>query len=175
MIVDWQLAYRTTLLIGLCMHTKWLHSYSTLCKPMDYRSPGSSVHGIFQAKILKWVAIFSARGIFPTQESNPWLLCVLHCQAGSLPLAPPGKPRSLIAGFELPQGESPKFKTALRTRASSIRLLNLEMHVLTRHKLQVQWAECAFWFFSGIYQKLACTQSSILYLTFSDPATRGFC
>ena len=31
-------------------------------------------------------------GIFPTQGSNPSLLCLLHWQAGSLPLAPPGKP-----------------------------------------------------------------------------------
>ena len=29
----------------------------TLCDPMDYRSPSSSVHGILQAKILEWVAI----------------------------------------------------------------------------------------------------------------------
>ena len=32
------------------------------------------------------------QGIFSTQGSNPHLLCVLHWQAGSLPLAPPGKP-----------------------------------------------------------------------------------
>ena len=31
-------------------------------------------------------------GIFPTQESNPPLLHLLHWQAGSLPVAPPGKP-----------------------------------------------------------------------------------
>ena len=31
------------------------------------------------------------QGIFPTQGSNPCLLCLLHWQAGSLPLAPPGK------------------------------------------------------------------------------------
>ena len=34
----------------------------TLCDPMDCRLPGSSVHGIFQAKILKWVAISFSRG-----------------------------------------------------------------------------------------------------------------
>ena len=28
----------------------------TLCDPMDYSSPGPSVHGIFQARILEWVA-----------------------------------------------------------------------------------------------------------------------
>ena len=32
-------------------------SCSTLCDPMDYTPPGSSVHGIFQARILEWVAI----------------------------------------------------------------------------------------------------------------------
>ena len=32
--------------------------------------PGSSDHGIFQAKILEWVAIFSSR------ESHPWVSCV---------------------------------------------------------------------------------------------------
>ena len=32
-----------------------------LCDPMDYSPPGSSVHGIFQARILKWVAMPSSR------------------------------------------------------------------------------------------------------------------
>ena len=32
------------------------------------------------------------QGIFPTWGSNPHLLCLPHWQAGSLPLAPPGKP-----------------------------------------------------------------------------------
>ena len=30
----------------------------TLCDPMDYSLPGSSVHGIFPARILEWVAFF---------------------------------------------------------------------------------------------------------------------
>jgi len=29
---------------------------------MDYSQPGSSVHGIFQARMLQWVAISSSRG-----------------------------------------------------------------------------------------------------------------
>ena len=32
------------------------------------------------------------QGVFPTQGSNPCLLCLLHWLVGSLPLAPPGKP-----------------------------------------------------------------------------------
>ena len=33
-----------------------------LCDPMDHSPPGSSVHGISQARILEWVAISSSRG-----------------------------------------------------------------------------------------------------------------
>ena len=32
-------------------------SCTTLCDPMDWNLPGSSVHGIFQARVLEWVAI----------------------------------------------------------------------------------------------------------------------
>ena len=46
----------------------------TLCNPMDCSLPGSSVHGIFQARILEWVAIsFSRRSSWPrdwTQVSH---------------------------------------------------------------------------------------------------------
>ena len=65
----------------------------TLCDPLDCSPPGSSLHGrILQAGILEWVAIPLRQGIFPTQESNLRLLCLLPWQAGSLPVAPPGKP-----------------------------------------------------------------------------------
>ena len=37
-------------------------SCPTLCYPMDYRPPGSSVHRIFQARILEWVAVFFSSG-----------------------------------------------------------------------------------------------------------------
>ena len=39
---------------------------------------------------------FPSPGIFLTQGLNPNLLCLLHLKKGSLPLAPPGKPRSHI-------------------------------------------------------------------------------
>ena len=42
---------------------KWSHSVmSTLCDPIDYSLPGSSVHGIFQAIVLEWIAISFSRG-----------------------------------------------------------------------------------------------------------------
>ena len=41
------------------------------------------------------------QGIFPTQGWNPHLLCLLRWQAGSLPLAPPGKPSLACRRHEL--------------------------------------------------------------------------
>ena len=74
----------------------------TLCDPLDCSPPGSSVHGrVLQAGILEWVAIPLLQGIFPTQESNLHLLCLLPWQAGSLPLAPPGKPSAHKGGARI--------------------------------------------------------------------------
>ena len=45
-----------------------------LCNPLDCSLLDSSVHGIFQARILERVAIFSSKGIFRTKDLNLWLL-----------------------------------------------------------------------------------------------------
>ena len=48
-------------------------SYLILCDPMDCSLPGSSVHGILQARILEWVAMPSSKG--SSQPSvKPWSL-----------------------------------------------------------------------------------------------------
>ena len=46
--------------IFACMHAKSLQSCPTLWDPMDCSLPGSSFHGIFQARILGWVAMPSS-------------------------------------------------------------------------------------------------------------------
>ena len=45
-------------------------SCPTLCYPMDCSRPGSSIHGIFQARILEWVAI-SFSGDLPDPGIEP--------------------------------------------------------------------------------------------------------
>ena len=63
---------------GVCMCARSLQSCLTLCDTMDCNLPGSSVHGILQARTLEWVVMPSQpRGIFPTQGSN---LRLLHCR-----------------------------------------------------------------------------------------------
>ena len=50
---------------------KVTQSCLTLCDPMDCSLPGSSVHGIFQARILEWVAISFSRGSSPGDPPHP--------------------------------------------------------------------------------------------------------
>ena len=40
------------------VHAKLLQFCLTLCNPVDCRQPGSSIHGILQARILEWVAVW---------------------------------------------------------------------------------------------------------------------
>ena len=73
-------------------------SYPTLGDLMDCSPPGSSVHGIFQARILEWVAVSYSRRSSQAREAD------------SLPLAPPGNAgdegdQGLISGWEDPLEE----------------------------------------------------------------------
>ena len=74
-------------LLGLkvyaCVHAKSFHSCPTLCSLMSCRLPGSSVHGILQARILEWVAMPSSRDRH-NPGINPHFWRLLHWQAGSL-------------------------------------------------------------------------------------------
>ena len=64
----------------------------TLCNPMDCSPPGSSVSGIFQARILQLP--FPAPGDLPDPGTEP---CHLYWQADSLPLNYLGSPISYAA------------------------------------------------------------------------------
>ena len=48
--------------IFLQVFAKLLQSCPTLCDPMDCSPPGSSAHGVIQARILEWVTMPSSRG-----------------------------------------------------------------------------------------------------------------
>ena len=57
-----------------------IQSCPTLCNPMDCILPASSVHGILQARILEWVAIFPNQGL-----NLRWQVDSLpRCHLGSL-------------------------------------------------------------------------------------------
>ena len=52
---------RFTLRTNQLTRVQPVYQLLSLCNPMDYNLPGSSVHGIFQGRILEWVAISSSR------------------------------------------------------------------------------------------------------------------
>ena len=53
-------AKQTAISVRIAAAAKSLQSCLTLCDPIDGSPPGSSVHGILQARILEWVAISSS-------------------------------------------------------------------------------------------------------------------
>ena len=68
------LPFNQSVLKEMC--AKSLQLCPTLCDPMDCSLPGSSVHGVLQARILEWVAKPSSRA--SSQVLNLHLLCLLH-------------------------------------------------------------------------------------------------
>ena len=81
-------------IVHACVHAKSLQSCPTLCDPMDYSLPGSSVW-ILQGRILEWVAMPSSMG-----SSDPGIEFVLPVasalQAASLPMTHEGGPRNCV-------------------------------------------------------------------------------
>ena len=58
-------------------HAKSLQSCPTLCHPVDYSPPGSSVPGILQARILEWVTVLFSRGSSqPRDRTHIYISCI---------------------------------------------------------------------------------------------------
>ena len=73
--------------LDACVCAKSLQLCLTLCDPMDCGPPGSSVHGILQARVPEWVAMPSSRESFWPRDWTRHLLRLLHWQVDSLPIA----------------------------------------------------------------------------------------
>ena len=129
-----------------------LQSCPTVCDPMDFSPPGSSVHGVLQARILKWVALPFSRGssqprdwttiscfsctasrFFTTEsrgKSTKWLCAVLCLATQSCPTLfdptdcnPPG---SSVRGFSRKE-----YWSVLPHSNTKLRVL-LKKHIIKR-------------------------------------------
>ena len=80
-----------------CVHAKSLQWCLSPCDPRDCNLPGSSVHGILQARTVEWDAMPSSRGSSQPRDQT-CISCLLHWQGGFFTtfLAPPGKPKETI-------------------------------------------------------------------------------
>ena len=74
---------------------KSLQSCPTLCDPMDYIALQAPLSVGFSSKNTGVGCHALRQGVFPSQGSNPPLLCFLQWQVGSLPLHHLGSPRLL--------------------------------------------------------------------------------
>ena len=71
----WTVHLKMNELVCVCMCVLVAQSCLTICDPMDSSPPGSSVHGILQARILEWVAISFCRG--PSWPRDwTWVFCI---------------------------------------------------------------------------------------------------
>ena len=84
----------------MCVCAQSLQLCRTLCDPMGFNLPGSSVHGILQARILEWVCHSLLQGTFPTQRSNSSLLHFLHCRWILYPPIHLGSPQRWISSLQ---------------------------------------------------------------------------
>ena len=82
-----------------CLFSEVAQSCPTLCGPMNCSLPGSCIHGIFQARVLEWIAISFSRGSsrLGTEPRSPAF------QADTLPSKLPGKPWCLLASYKSSQ------------------------------------------------------------------------
>ena len=78
-------AVRVCVCVCVCVRARAsTQSCLTGCDPVDCSLPGSCVHGILQARILEWVAIYFCRGSSRLRD----LLCLLHWRQILYPRTP---------------------------------------------------------------------------------------
>ena len=108
--------------VCVCTWVLVTRSYLNLCDPMDCNLPGSSVDGIFQARILEWVDI-----PFLTQGLN---LGLLHCRQILYHLSHQGSPGEVIVLLKF------LWDTWVRTNNAHFRdswdpvVLNDQLHII---------------------------------------------
>ena len=67
--------YKIHICVFSTTQNKLAQSCPTLCDPMDCSLSGTSVHGIFQARVLEWIAIALSRGSSRPRDRT-WVSCI---------------------------------------------------------------------------------------------------
>ena len=126
---------------------------SCLRESVDCSPPGSSVHGVFPARILEWVSISLSKGSSRPRDQT-FVSMSPALQADSLPLAPPEKPlnredfcegrsvRSIAAGRQTAPGKPPISFRVLRVMGDLswvTQLGDLRMGDTVKVKTRLEW------------------------------------
>ena len=106
----------------LCIfEAKSLQSCPTLCSPLGCSLPGSSVHGILQARILEWVAMPSSRG---SSRPRDWTRVSCSSYTGRRVLYPGGFFAIWETGISVSLCLIPSLSCDLHTRLLSLLCLS---------------------------------------------------
>ena len=138
-------------------------SYPTLCDPMDCSLPGSLVRGIFQARVLEWVAISFSRGDLPNPGIKPRSPTL---QADALASEPPGKP--IVYGLN----ENYLLFHVRSDRIGWPKVISHSMYELgiSPNRFQtITWLTYFYWWFLRINQFNSDPYASFSYISFYFP------
>ena len=109
------------------------------CNPMDCSQPGSSVHGIFQARILEWVAISSSRGSsWPRAETSvsrgPCISrqLLFTTEPTGMPTLVPMNPQNYLLGYMLWGTWWPPYLFSIKSRTKWNWLLQIKQSIITQ-------------------------------------------
>ena len=150
----------------LCVFVFCARLCPNLCNPMDCSLPGSSVHGIFQARILEWVAISSPKESSPTRV-EPGSLVSPALVGRFFTTELPGKPLLHVI--------IPNFKIVVRKKVPWAH--NRHSIVLTLKVSRVSWKD-GFWRRESLNWNSTVnhltSQSLFLHLRNGDICLTGF-
>ena len=74
--LNWtELMIASIVCVCVCVCVLVAPSCPTLCHPVDYRPPVSSVHGVLQARILEWTVTSFSKG-FSCPRDRTWVSCI---------------------------------------------------------------------------------------------------
>ena len=124
-------------------------SFLIPCEPMDCSLPGSSVHGILQARILKWVSMPSL-GDLPHPGIEPRSPAL---QVDSLPSEPPGKPICIHTHIHVFNQELPDVESGFRkTEETEIKLPTFtgskrKQGTPEKYLLPLYWVHQSLWLY----------------------------
>ena len=102
--------------VCVCVCVQLLQQCPTPCNLMDCSPPGSSVHGILQARILEWVAISFSRGSSQPRDQTQ-VSCVSYSASIFFTTEPPGKPQQ--------RGTESQFRKVLVPQMGKLKLTQI--------------------------------------------------
>ena len=124
------------------MHAKSLQSCPTLYNPMDCSPPGSSVHGILQARVLEWVAMPSSSKSSPPRDRT------------TSPVAPALQTKSLSLSHHRSQFLSHLATNELCGSGSEKYNNFFEFHIYKMKSFVFLWKKCQWNFYKDCIESI---------------------